>query len=134
MQRVTGLYTARQLHLTIEHPAIYARKHCCQASTGWLACRQGCHGSGDTSFPALLPLLTLMPKALLGGPVPHVLTQLLEAVWAGWQRLLGSTAASAAGSSAAQAFVECLCWCMNQVGAQVVVCYARYHSDRHLLP
>ena len=59
----------------------------------------------------------LMPQGLLGeGGKPHTLTQLLEAMWAGWEKLQAAGGADARGRPAArEAFVECLCWSLNQV-------------------
>ena len=81
-----------------------------------LACRHGCHSSAESSYPAVLPLLTLILKSLLGGATPQLMSQLLEALWGGWQRLLGSGLSSSGGNAAADAFVECLCWSLAQVG------------------
>lgn len=48
----------------------------------WALLRHGCYGSAAGSFPALLPLLALVPATVVG-PSPHVLEQLLGSCWTG---------------------------------------------------
>jgi hypothetical protein len=48
----------------------------------WSLLRHGCHGSATGSFPALLPLLALMPAEVVG-PSTQLLEQLLGSVWTG---------------------------------------------------
>ncbi|GAX79187.1 hypothetical protein CEUSTIGMA_g6627.t1 [Chlamydomonas eustigma] len=86
--------------------------------------KSACYGSASSSFPALLPLLTLMPSTMLG-PEPDVPLLLLEAVWEGLNFELqqqggavGLAAArlgrQAALPSAAEAYLECLTWLLGQ--------------------
>ena len=83
-------------------------------------CRNGCHGSAPSSLPALYPLLTVMPRDLLG-PEPSVLQQLLEAVWKAWTVSAGGGAAGSADAAraAAECFVECFKYGVAQVGASL---------------
>jgi hypothetical protein len=48
----------------------------------WALLRHGCHGSAATSFPALLPLLALMPAEVVG-PSTNLMEHLLGSVWTG---------------------------------------------------
>lgn len=104
--------------------------------------RHGCHGSAATSFPALLPLLALLPASLLG-PSPDLPAAILESTWLGVEAELqlsqqpggglaiqgpgagsagpagrGAAAGGAGGRSgmpaAAEAYQECLAWLLGQ--------------------
>ena len=48
----------------------------------WALLRHGCHGSATASYPALLPLLALMPAEVVG-PSTNLLEHLLGSVWTG---------------------------------------------------
>ena len=92
----------------------------------WSLLRHGCYGSATTSLPALLPLLTLLPKQLLqlqpnsqqqqqqeqkeqqGQKQQQVLVleQLVRSCWEG----LGHCTGQAPKAATAQAIVECLGW------------------------
>ena len=50
--------------------------------------RHACYGAAQASFPALLPLLVLLPRELLQ-PQPDVVAQLLDSAWAGLQEAAG---------------------------------------------
>eukprot|EP00884_Botryococcus_braunii_P021973 jgi/Botrbrau1/845/Bobra.0352s0039.1 len=71
--------------------------------------RQGCYGSGETSYAALLPLLGHMPPSLLGGP-SGALPQILDSVWTGWEAASGQLPARQA---AAASFLECFRWSLS---------------------
>ncbi|KAK9814763.1 hypothetical protein WJX72_011133 [[Myrmecia] bisecta] len=71
--------------------------------------RHGCYGSALTSYPAVLPLLSLMPQAVLG-PEPGLLVEVLESIWAGRDGL----AAGPAQDAAALAFQDCLRYGLTQ--------------------
>ncbi|DBB01874.1 TPA: hypothetical protein ACH3X1_000476 [Trebouxia sp. C0004] len=71
--------------------------------------RSGCHGSGSSSYPALLPFLHLLPKGLLG-PDSKVANDILEAVWNG----CASQPPGKGREAPAAAFTECLCWLLTQ--------------------
>lgn len=104
--------------------------------------RHGCHGSAATSFPALLPLLALLPASLLG-PSPDLPAAILESTWLGVEAELqlsqqpggglaiqgpgagsagpagrGGAAGGAGGRAgmpaAAEAYQECLAWLLGQ--------------------
>ncbi|KAK9844274.1 hypothetical protein WJX74_000343 [Apatococcus lobatus] len=66
--------------------------------------RNGCFGSARASFPAVLLLLTLMPKSLMG-PQPGVLIGVLDSIWKGWESVRLTAGSRAA---AALSYQECL--------------------------
>ena len=69
-------------------------------------CRQACYGSGEASFPALLPLLTLLPEALTTDA--DSMCQLLDAVITGCATLAGEPSSSPKTMDAAvSSYVEC---------------------------
>jgi len=71
-----------------------------------MPCRQGCYGSGEASYPALLPLLTLLPEGVTTDA--HSVCQLLEAVIWGCTILAGdSSSNSRALDEAIASYVEC---------------------------
>lgn len=66
------------------HPASWAHANLRKAVLPRLYAflKHGCFGSGPGSYPALLPLVTLLPGGVLG-PRPDVALALLDALWAG---------------------------------------------------
>ncbi|MEW5314556.1 MAG: hypothetical protein WDW38_006042 [Sanguina aurantia] len=69
--------------------------------------RHGCHGSGSASLPALLPLVSLLPRDCLG-PRPDVVVQLLGCVWAGMSDPMGRSSRAASE----EAYLELLAWAL----------------------
>jgi hypothetical protein len=76
--------------------------------------RHACYGSAATSLPALLPLVTLLPRQLPGFQPLLLLDGVLEAVWAGLQQCAGNQAARAA---IAAAYQEVLAWGLRDAGS-----------------
>ena len=87
-------------------------------------CRHGCYGSAAASYPAVLPLITLLPKELVQ-PDPRHMQQLLEAVLTGWAGF--SVGAAAGSASSAQAAASCYLECWRYIVSQVC------SVQRHLL-
>jgi hypothetical protein len=73
----------------------------------WALLRHGCHGSAQASFPALLPLLALLPAEALGAPLFEAA---LRAMWEG----LASQPAGADRDAAAAALQECLLFALQR--------------------
>ncbi|KAL4857852.1 3-hydroxyisobutyryl-CoA hydrolase [Chlorella vulgaris] len=72
--------------------------------------RHACYGSPRVSYPALLPLLSLLPQEVLG-PRPTLFVSLLDSLWQGLAALAGGTAAGSskqAREAAAAAYLDCL--------------------------
>eukprot|EP00891_Asterochloris_glomerata_P008818 jgi/Astpho2/8818/Aster-x0370 len=67
--------------------------------------RGAAYGSATGSLPAVLPLVNMMPKAMLG-PSPQVLSELLNSTWAGWE----SQPAGASKEATAACFEDLLVW------------------------
>ena len=86
-------------------------------------CRKGCHGSGEASYPALLPLLASLPPQAITQDA--VLSQTLEAMFQG----LPATPPAAASAGQA-AFRECLLWGLSLVRLSCVsMLHARLHRS-----
>lgn len=84
-------------------------------------CRQGCYGSGEASFPALLPLLTLLPEEVTTDA--HSMCQLLEAVITGCATLAVEPSSSPQIMDAAvSSYVEC--WFFLVVKVRLSWCHA----------
>ncbi len=73
----------------------------------WALLRHGCHGSAQASFPALLPLLALLPAEALGAPLFEAT---LRAVWEG----LASLPAGADRDAAVAALQECILFALQR--------------------
>jgi len=83
-------------------------------------CRQGCYGSGEASYPALLPLLTLLPEGLITDP--HSMYQLLEAVITGCTTLACDMSTSSRTlDEAISCYVECWFYLIVKVSILQVV-------------
>ncbi|PRW55988.1 E3 ubiquitin- ligase listerin [Chlorella sorokiniana] len=77
----------------------------------WAFLRHGCYGSAAASYPALLPLGSLLPPDVLG-PHPGFFVSLLEAIWQGLPTLAGPGGGPAARQAAAAAFQDCLLYAL----------------------
>lgn len=77
--------------------------------------RSACYGSAESSYDALLPLLTLLPPNL--GDNTELMADLLGAVLTGWTASLsaGASASSKAKQSAAACYTECWCYILAKV-------------------
>ncbi|KAL4457478.1 hypothetical protein ABPG75_012343 [Micractinium tetrahymenae] len=75
----------------------------------WAFLRHGCYGSAPSSFPALLPLVSLLPETTLG-PQPAFFASLLDAIWQGLASLPAT--AQKARRAAAEAFQDCLLYAL----------------------
>ncbi|GAB4820968.1 hypothetical protein N2152v2_008014 [Parachlorella kessleri] len=73
----------------------------------WALLRHACYGSAESSLAAVLPLITLLPKEVLG-PSPMFFTSLLTSVWDG----LEASSDGGARKAAADCFKECLVYAL----------------------
>ena len=80
--------------------------------------RSACHGSAESSYDALLPLLTLLPPNL--GDNTELMADFLGAVLTGWTALLSAGASSKAKQSAAACYTECWCYILAKVRLKYV--------------
>jgi hypothetical protein len=108
----------------------------------WALLRHGCYGSAASSFPALLPLLALMPAAVVG-PSPHVLEQLLGSCWTGLKACSARWGAGMAGWCTCQPALTCpasasgTCGCsmpVHAVGSLLLWCRCAPGTTEMLLP
>lgn len=90
--------------------------------------RSGCHGSAESSYDALLPLLTLLPPTL--GLNMELMADLLSAVLSGWTALF--SAGPATSGKAKQAAAACYTECWFYILAKVPLPNFSKLKGRHL--
>ena len=108
-----GAMWEMQLGFAVAYPAAWKAVNMQKAFLPrlWALLRHGCYGSAAASYPAVLPLVALLPSSLLG-PQPGFFASLLTSVWAG----LGQAGSPASQRAAAGCFQECLLYALLKAG------------------
>lgn len=82
------------------------------------ACSNGCYGSATASYPALLPLLSLIVQA--AGLKEDFAAETLGSILTGWSHLIstGTVGGDAAAEAAAKCYRECWLFTLSKVTRQ----------------